>query len=94
LLKDLRDAVWQLKKDEGELRQRMQQEELKNADLRQVINEVEKERDELNEELQKMKFAMIQIPSDKKEISKWSIVRWFLVVVILALFMSKFKKQD
>jgi demethoxyubiquinone hydroxylase (CLK1/Coq7/Cat5 family) len=48
LLKDLRDTVWQMKRDEVEHKQLIDQENRKNEEFTQVIIGLERERDELN----------------------------------------------
>jgi hypothetical protein len=59
LLKDLRDAVWQMKRDEVEQRKLFEHEKRKNEELTQLIIEVEKDRDELNEKLQETQVEML-----------------------------------
>jgi uncharacterized protein (UPF0305 family) len=59
LLKDLRDAVWQMKRDDVEQRKLFEHEKRKNEELTQLIIEVEKDRDELNEKLQETQVEML-----------------------------------
>jgi predicted RNase H-like nuclease (RuvC/YqgF family) len=94
LLKDLRDAVWQMKRDEVEQRKLFEHEKRKNEELTQLIIEVEKDRDELNEKLQETQVEMLQMGSNKTEGSTWGIVRWFLLVTVVVLFMSLYNKDS
>jgi hypothetical protein len=94
LLKDLRDAVWQMKRDEVEQRKLFDHEKRKNEELTQLIIEVEKDRNELNEKLQETQVEMLQMGSNKTEGSTWGIVRWFLLVTVVVLFMSLYNKDS
>jgi predicted RNase H-like nuclease (RuvC/YqgF family) len=94
LLKDLRDAVWQMKRDDVEQRKLFEHEKRKNEELTQLIIEVEKDRDELNEKLQETQVEMLQMGSNKTEGSTWGIVRWFLLVTVVVLFMSLYNKES
>jgi predicted RNase H-like nuclease (RuvC/YqgF family) len=94
LLKDLRDAVWQMKRDEVEQRKLFEHEKRKNEELTQLIIEVEKDRDELNEKLQETQVEMLEMGSNKTEGSTWGIVRWFLLVTVVVLFMSLYNKDS
>jgi hypothetical protein len=93
LLKDLRDTVWQMKRDEVEHKQLIDQVNRKNEELTQVIIGLEKERDELNLKLHEIKVEMLQMASKKIEGSTWWIVKWFVLVTVVGLFMVFFKKE-
>ena len=50
LLCDLRDAIWQLRREKEEEQQHVQRVQEENGELRQMIVQLEKEKDEFNKE--------------------------------------------
>jgi hypothetical protein len=83
-----------MKRDEVEQRKLFDHEKRKNEELTQLIIEVEKDRNELNEKLQETQVEMLQMGSNKTEGSTWGIVRWFLLVTVVVLFMSLYNKDS
>ncbi|PVH34037.1 hypothetical protein PAHAL_8G122100 [Panicum hallii] len=54
LLCDLRNAVWQLRREKAQEQQQVERVQEQNAELRQVIQQLEEEKDELKKKMEKM----------------------------------------
>ena len=52
LMCDLRDSVWQLRREKEEEQQHVQRIQEENGELRQVIVQLEKEKDELKKKME------------------------------------------
>ena len=86
LMCDLRDAVWQLRREKEEEQQHVQRIQEENGELRQMIVQLEKEKDEFNKKIEDKE----QI--DLKEKSNFSCFNRCIVVFALLglLFVLKY----
>ena len=86
LLCDLRDAVWQLRKEKEEEQQQLQRVQEENGELRQMILQLEKDKDELNKKMEEKEQL------DLKEKSNFSCFSRCVVVFTLLglLFVLKY----
>ena len=57
---DLRDAVWQLRKEKAEEQQRVQRVQAENGDLRQLIVQLEMEKDDLKKKMEEKEQLKIK----------------------------------
>jgi predicted nuclease with TOPRIM domain len=83
---DLRDAVWQLRKEKEEEQQQVQRVQEENGELRQMILQLEKDKDELNKKMEEKEQL------DLKEKSNFSCFSRCVVVFTLLglLFVLKY----
>ena len=86
LMCDLRDAIWQLRREKEEEQQHVQRIQEENGELRQMIVQLEKEKDEFNKKMKENE----QI--DLKEKSNFSCFSRCIVVFVLLglLFVLKY----
>jgi len=82
LMCDLRDAVWQLRREKEEEQQHVQRIQEENGELRQMIVQLEKENDEFNKKMEEKE----QI--DLKEKSNYSCFSRCIVVFALLGLLS------
>ena len=85
---DLRDAVWQLRKEKVEEQQQVQRVQEENGDLRQLIVQLENEKDDLKKMEEKEQL-------DIKENRNFSCFRRCIVVFALLelLFVLKYSRM-
>jgi len=83
---DLRDAVWQLRKEKAEEQQQVQRVQEENGDLRQLIVQLEMEKDDLKKKMEEKEQLKI------KENRNFSCFRRCIVVFALLglLFVLKY----
>ena len=82
---DLRDAVWQLRKEKAEEQQQVQRVQEENGDLRQLIVQLEMEKDDLKKKMEEKEQLEIKNRN-------FSCFRCCIVVFALLglLFVSKY----
>ena len=88
MLCDLRDVVWQLRKDKAEEQQQVQRVQEENGELRQMILQLEKDKDELNKKMEEKEQLDLKEKSDFSCFSR-CIVVFALLALLLVLKYSK-----
>ena len=90
---DLRDAVWELRRDNANAKEVKEKMQMAVAELRQAKEEVQKKKEEVKQKLEESKAALGVMASKIEECNSGLFFRCFVVLIVVGIvFAAMFKK--